>query len=385
MRRIISITLITVLITTLLAACGSGDVSGISGTYYAEYDENNPHQVVMLIGATITFDGAGGVVFTDSKQKLTGTYKQTSDGYKITFTEIEAAAVLADGLAGLSQHKEQTMTVRVQTDGSIILIPDTAAIKFDEAKFVKKGGNSAAIESDHNSLVSSDTDDKYEKWLITFDNLDDQFTNPEIILFLKRLLENGDEVMIDSNETLWVNGDQIIDPDKDSASNDMATETDDPSNLLLLPRVAEANNFETKVINALEGQERIQSKLKAYYIKYTNDGSAEAEERIKIYPGLKSHDFYILDGYISPREEKELAGYIALTDYTKDDLLLDNELSGYTEGEYNGVQQIPTSEETPATTEQIRYPIPEDNQFYGRFDESDNPWMDADGNNGKKR
>ena len=30
--------------------------------------------------------------------------------------------------------------------------------------------------------------------------------------------------------------------------------------------------------------------------------------------------------------------------------------------------------------ELVRYPIPEDSQFYGRFDESDDAWMDANGN-----
>ncbi|GHU52522.1 hypothetical protein FACS1894132_02360 [Clostridia bacterium] len=44
------------------------------------------------------------------------------------------------------------------------------------------------------------------------------------------------------------------------------------------------------------------------------------------------------------------------------------------------VSEESPSTSTPAPTTQARYEIPEGHQFYGRFDASDDPWMDADGN-----
>ncbi len=115
----------------------------------------------------------------------------------------------------------------------------------------------------------------------------------------------------------------------------------------LMPYASEVNTFETKVLNVLEDKlakskaagdttnEAIYSKalrkLKAFYRKYTIDklSSSTAASMLSAYPGLKDHELYVLRQDTSSKQKEEMTSYIALTDYTWDDLALDNEISGY--------------------------------------------------------
>ena len=134
MQKYIGAIFTVILLSLLLTACGAGDVSGISGTYKARYDKNNPHEVIKLIDAKLSFDGKGGAVYEDSTVKLTGTYKQMSGGYKITFEEIEAAAALVIGAGNLSN---QTMSITVNSDGTLTVKESATHLSFDEAEFYK--------------------------------------------------------------------------------------------------------------------------------------------------------------------------------------------------------------------------------------------------------
>jgi hypothetical protein len=76
----------------------------------------------------------------------------------------------------------------------------------------------------------------------------------------------------------------------------------------MVPRTAEARNFEEKVINMLEGRDR--QRIEAYYILDDNG------------------NFYIFDPNASRRDIRIIEEIIAKTDYTIEDLLRDMELAG---------------------------------------------------------
>ena len=107
----------------------------------------------------------------------------------------------------------------------------------------------------------------------------------------------------------------------------------------LLPFAAEATAFEEKVLTPLEKKKEAGDqeaafalqKLNAYYDKYEHTALPDSmkESLLANYPGLKTHDRYLLRGHY-PREREDLARYIQLAGgYTWADFEKDMALSGY--------------------------------------------------------
>ena len=74
-----------------------------------------------------------------------------------------------------------------------------------------------------------------------------------------------------------------------------------------------------------------------------------------------------------PEDAEAIAATSALTDPTAT-------LTESSTTPQSSETMTPPENQPVAETEPVRYPIPEGNQFYGRFSESDDAWMDANGN-----
>ena len=95
----------------------------------------------------------------------------------------------------------------------------------------------------------------------------------------------------------------------------------------ILPRIAEASNFEEKVLTSVALGERELMKTQAYYsLKDIADPNLTEEARAELranYLFAEYGAFYVFDANASAREISEIAGYIAKTDYSIEDLMRD--------------------------------------------------------------
>jgi hypothetical protein len=102
---------------------------------------------------------------------------------------------------------------------------------------------------------------------------------------------------------------------------------------LLVPYAAEKEHFEEKVLNSPGISERERRRLLAWYQLYSwGDESMSAAVRRSMeerYSGLKERDLYIMRS-ANLRERKVLEEIIKKTEYTQEDLELDDRLSGFT-------------------------------------------------------